>query len=145
MSEWFAIIILCICGAAISTQATVNVALGRSLGLCFYAFVFTVVQLIATIPPLALFGRPIPWHVLGAVPWWQYIGGALGMPILIGMSSAMGRTGTFAGLTALLFGQMIMGLLIDRFGLFAAPMHVITWQKVVGLGFVALGVWFSRQ
>ena len=97
-------------------QATVNVALRGSLGTWFFAFVFTVIQLGASLPPL-----------------------------LAAMSFGLGRTGTFEGFIALLVGQLGMGILIDRFGLFNAPMHAISLTRIGGLLLVVVGVWLAKQ
>lgn len=131
-------------GAMIATQATLNVGLGRSLDLWFFAFVFTVVQLFFCLPPLLLLGWPPRWSALSATPWWQYLGGALGVPALAAMSYGLGRTGTGTGLVGLLIGQLFMGMCIDRFGLFGAPAQAITGPKLVGFGLVILGVWISK-
>ncbi len=132
------------CGALISTQATINVALGRTLGLWLFAFIFTVVQLVATLPTLVALSWPPRWSLLAATPSWQLIGGVLGMPILAGMAYGLGRTGTFTGLIALLVGQMAMGLVIDRLGLFQAPVHVISPQRIGGFILVVAGLLLAR-
>ncbi|MBI3544358.1 MAG: DMT family transporter [Deltaproteobacteria bacterium] len=143
-STWLALGMLLFSGVLIAVQATVDVALGRSLGLCFFAFIFTVVQLVACLPPLVL-EWPLPWEALARTPWWQYVGGALGMPILLMMAWAMGKSGSFAGLVALLVGQLAMGLMVDRFGLFGAPFHPITPARLAGFVLVLAGLILAKQ
>ncbi len=145
MSVWFPIVLLTISGAFMAIQATVNVALRISLGTWFFAFVFTVIQLAASIPPLVAMEWPPKLGLLGATPTWQYVGGLLGVPLLAAMSFGLGRTGTFEGFIALLVGQLGMGILIDRFGLFNAPMHAISLSRVGGLLLVVVGVWLAKQ
>ena len=145
MSDWVAIIILAVSGGVLAVQATLNVALRGSLGTWFFAFIFTVVQLAASLPPLLAYEWPLRWNLLGQTPSWQFIGGLLGVPLLAAMAFGLGRTGTFEGFIALLVGQLGMGIMIDRFGLFNAPMNPISLNRIGGLLLVVAGLWVSKR
>lgn len=148
MSQFIPIFILVGCGCLIGVQAATDVVLGKSLGLWLFALMFTVVQLLFCIPPVIIHSvrwHNVRWSAIWEVPWWQYIGGALGVPVLAGMAFALARTGTFAGLVSLLLGQLAMGILVDQFGLFQAPVHPITLPRILGFVFVVIGVWFSSR
>jgi transporter family-2 protein len=144
MGESLAIVMLVACGALISTQATMNATLGRSLGLPLFVVVFSAIQLLFTFPVLLLWDWPPRMASLGQTPWWQYVGGVLGVILLIGMSAGLSRVGTFAGFVALLVGQLTMSMIVDRFALFGAHFTPITWQRLAGFGLVMGGMWLTR-
>lgn len=148
MSVLGPVLILICCGCMISVQATLNVPLGRAFGIWVYPIVFTLVQLVLCLPAGWLSaggGLASTLSGFGKLPWWAYIGGALGLPILVGMAFSFAKTGTFVGLVALLVGQLAMGLLIDQFGLFGAPVNPVTFSRVLGLGLVMTGVFLAKQ
>ncbi|MBI3557887.1 MAG: DMT family transporter [Deltaproteobacteria bacterium] len=145
MTTWFPVLLLVVSGAFMAIQVSLNVALRGSLGTWLFAFIFTVIQLAASLPPLLAMEWPPKWGLLSQTPSWHFLGGLLGVPLLAAMAFGLGRTGTFEGFIALLFGQLGMGIVIDRFGLFNAPMHAISLNRVGGLLLVAAGVWLTRQ
>ncbi len=68
--------------------------------------------------------------------------GLLGIGIISGIAFALPRTGVAAGLSAIITGQMAVGVLVDTFGLAGASPIPLTWARIGGLGLVALGTWF---
>jgi transporter family-2 protein len=70
---------------------------------------------------------------MSAVPKWQLIGGLLGalyVTILILVVSKIGVTATFAAVIA---GQIVVGALIDHFGLFGGMRVPIDAKKIVSI------------
>lgn len=73
-------------------------------------------------------------------PWWYWVGGG-GMGILVVFSITvcaprLGATGTIGLLIA---GQLAMGVVIDRLGLFGVDRVGLTWPRVLGVLLLALG------
>ena len=139
----FALFILIFAGFMIATQATLNGALGRSLGLCLFTFVFSLMQTVFSVP--LLFKQPWRWDLVLAAPWWQHIGSLLGVFILLSISHALPKVGTFTAMVCLLVGQMSMGVLIDQFGWFGMPVQTITPAKILGLMCLGVGVYLIKQ
>lgn len=129
-------------GMMIATQSTLNAALGRSLGLSLFVFVFSAIQLATTVP-LLLWSWP-PKFPAG-VPLWQYLGATLGGLILAGIAFGLPKTGALGGLAAVLVGQLLMGLLIDQFGLFDMPARPVQLARFAGLACVGLGVYLINR
>lgn len=138
-----ALLLLIFSGAMIATQATLNGALGRSLGLALFVFVFSFMQTAFSLP--LLLNAKFDWQVFVATPWWQHIGSFLGVFILLAIAYALPKVGTFAAMAALLVGQMSMGLVIDQFGLFGNSVQPITALKFLGLVFLGVGVYLVKQ
>ena len=137
-----ALALLVACGMLIAVQATMNAALGRSLGLALFTVVFSALQLAASFP--LLLGWPPRFENFAAASWWQYVGAALGVPILVGIAFGIGRTGTFVAMMALLVGQLAAGLLIDHQGWLGRPANPVTWSKGLGLLLALSGVYLAR-
>lgn len=145
MTSFLPLFLLVGIGALIAVQATVNGALGRSVGLALFAVVFSIVQTVVALPGLAFWGWPPRFNDMFQAPWWHHLGAVFGVFILVGIAYGIPRTGTFVAMCALLVGQMAMGVAIDHFGLFGAHAQPMTFMKVIGLVFLSLGVLFIKQ
>jgi len=144
-SIFLSLVLLIACGGLISAQATMNVALSRGLGFTLFVMIFSLIQLLFSLPVWFLWGYPAKLSTLNNIPIGYYISGALGVFVLIGMSYAMARTGTFIGTVALLLGQLLIGLLIDHFGLFSALQRPITFSKIFAIALILIGIRLSMK
>jgi transporter family-2 protein len=54
------------------------------------------------------------------------------------------KLGVVTTFTALILGQMIAALLIDAVGAFGVPIQPVTWQRIVAVVMVCIGVILSR-
>lgn len=79
------------------------------------------------------------------IPWYLWLGGCLGVyAISISIYTAP-RLG-FLSLSALIiFGQIIMSMLIDQFGLLGNEKISINWQRLFGGVVIFLGVLLTLQ
>jgi len=87
--------------------------------------------------------------------WYLYLGGAIGVATTVFNNFAFGHIGVSAILALGLFGQSIMGLIVDQFGLMKMPRHPFHKSKIYGIlltltgtlsmmnGFNALAVFVS--
>jgi transporter family-2 protein len=78
----------------------------------------------------------------GLSEWYLYVGGILGVAILAAPILLVPRIGATPTLIAIILGQSLVALLIDHFGLFAAPKVEINLARVVGVLLVAVGAYF---
>lgn len=137
-----AIVFLICAGIMIATQATLNGALGRNLGLSLFVFVFSLMQTVFSLP--LLFNGSIEWARVAQAPWWMHIGSFLGVFILLTISHALPKVGTFTAMACLLLGQMGMGMIIDQFGWFGSVVQPMTGQRILGLFLLIAGVYLIR-
>ena len=68
------------------------------------------------------------------------LAGALGIAIIMGVSFSISRAGVAAGLSTIIWGQLIFSLLADTFGWSGAEPIPLTFSRVAGILFMAAGV-----
>jgi len=72
--------------------------------------------------------------------WFLYLGGAIGVLTTIFNNFAFGRISISAILALGLLGQSVMGLVIDRYGLFNMQQYPFARKKLIGLLFILGGI-----
>ncbi|MES2847087.1 MAG: DMT family transporter [Pseudomonadota bacterium] len=132
-------------GALLSVQTPINAALARGLGdptiaACASFLVgFLVMAVVCAVRgawPATGFG--------GQTPMWAWIGGAMGAFYITALILFVPLTGALTAAAAVIFGQLAMAMILDRFGAFGLPVQAITWQRVGGLVLVMAGLLLSR-
>ncbi|RIL48329.1 DMT family transporter [Mammaliicoccus fleurettii] len=76
----------------------------------------------------------------GTIKPLYFIGGALGVVFVTTNILLMPELGAALTLMVVIFGQMLMGLLIDHFGLFNTPKFKITARRLIGATLVFIGI-----
>jgi transporter family-2 protein len=129
-------------GIAVGVQAPLSSIINQRLGPLESIFIVHLGGALASLVPLLIYGggklgnwRSVPWYALGA--------GALGLAVIFSMTYMIPRVGVAPALIILLAGQLLIGTLMDHFGLLGAVQRPIDLMRVVGLGVVFLGVWLS--
>ena len=72
-------------------------------------------------------------------PKWLLVGGAMSAVIVLCITVAGPRIGVVATTALLIAAQFALATAIDRFGWFGADPVAISWQRMLGLGLLALG------
>ena len=136
-----------VAGACIAVQAPINAQLGRDLGLPFAAaFVSfaagTVVLAIVTFSVSAATGTVIHWS---QPAWWLFVtGGALGTVYVTSAVILTPQIGAAAVMGLAVTGQLIAGLIVDRFGFLGTPTHEITVGRMAGAALLVAGALMIR-
>ena len=78
-------------------------------------------------------------------PPWLWIGAVMGAIVVFTITFAGPRLGTAATIGLLISGQLAMGALIDRFGLFGLDRIALHWPRVLGIGLLAAGAVLSLR
>ena len=76
-------------------------------------------------------------------PTWMWIGGIMGLTVVFAITFAQPRIGATATIGILIAGQLVMGAVIDRFGLFGADQIAISWPRALGIALLGLGAALS--
>jgi transporter family-2 protein len=76
-------------------------------------------------------------------PAWLWTGGALSLLIVLAITVGGSRLGVAATVAIVISGNLVMGAVIDRFGLFGLERIPITWSRAVGLALLAGGAALS--
>ncbi|MBF6482174.1 DMT family transporter [Nocardia cyriacigeorgica] len=131
-------------GGLIPIQTAANSRLRLSVGnkpVVSALISFTVALLVAVIATAVLQGNPVPQFADGvSAPWWVWLGGAMGVCFVLGNILLFPRLGAVQTVVLPILGQVIMGLAIDRFGLFGAPVLEVTFMRVLGAVVVLAGI-----
>jgi len=98
-----------------------------------------VVALIAVL--LMCLPHPLPTEKgLAEMPWWAPLGGLIGAFAVIAGLFFVGTVGagTFAGLT--ITANILMSLLIDKYGMFGLTVHDLTPGRIAGAALMVAGI-----
>ena len=130
-------------GLGLPLQTGINARLTHKLGspynASFVSFViaFIFLLLLVFITEQNYF---IPFGELAGEPLWIWMGGVCGVIFLTGNLVLFARLGGVQTVIFPVLGQILMGLIIDNFGLFYAPQTDLTLLRVLGAILVLLGV-----
>jgi len=73
-------------------------------------------------------------------PWYLYLGGAIGVVTVLFTNVPFGRISVSAILALGLFGQGVLGLIVDQYGWMGMPKHAFHKKKLIGLLLVLAGI-----
>ncbi|WP_290776177.1 DMT family transporter [Exiguobacterium sp. UBA5002] len=137
-----AIIIGFIIGLLVPVQTSVNTRLRGVVGSPFLASLisFSIGSLFLLILVLLVEGNLTGLTAAADEPYWIWAGGVLGVIYLTGNILLFPRLGGVQTVIMPIFGQVIMGLLIDHFGLFEANVTTLSLTRIIGATLVLLGV-----
>lgn len=134
-----AILLATCCGLAQAFQSPTNTELSRHVGNAEATLVSFAGGTLLLVVLVALFGSG---DISGAtcVPPWQLLGGLYGVIIVIVITYAAPVLGIALTLTTLMLGQLIMGMLVDAFGLAGASVVPFSWLRLAGCLAIAAGI-----
>ena len=82
-------------------------------------------------------------HHVFRTPAWMWIGGLMGLTVVTAITFAQPRIGATATIGILIAGQILMGAIIDRFGLFGVDQIAISPVRAVGIVLLGIGAALS--
>lgn len=136
-------------GSAPPIQTTINSALAQQTHSSIFASLISF-----TVGTTALFILTLIFHrslkikhfhtELGQIKPVYFIGGILGMAFVTANIILMPFLGAALTTIVAMLGQMLMGIIIDHFGLLGSPKNKITVRKVCGLICIAIGIILLR-
>ena len=74
-----------------------------------------------------------------SAPRWMWAGALLGTFVVFTITLTTPRIGTTATIGLLVAGQLAMGAIIDRYGLFGFERIALTWPRALGIALLAAG------
>jgi bacterial/archaeal transporter family-2 protein len=77
----------------------------------------------------------------GAIPWYVYSAGVLGLIIVGAIAFSVPRLGLVAAFTVFIAAQVLTGVLFDHFGLLGAGVRPLTLARTAGVVVMMVGVW----
>ena len=129
-------------GVAVGLQSPLASMIMQRLGLFESVFIVHMGgALIALIPLLMYSGgklsewRNVPWYALGA--------GIFGLVVIGSISYMIPRIGIAAAITTIVAGQLLVGTILDHYGLLGAAGRSMDLTRFIGLIVVLAGVWLT--
>jgi transporter family-2 protein len=128
-------------GAMLPTQAAINAQLRHFVGSPFRSALVSVVVSTLAMAAIVVLNvgveRPV---ALAGAPWWIWIGGLLGIVVVVGSLMLAPRLGAATLFAGVIGGQLIASLVLDHFGLLGYAVSRATPTRLLGVGllFVAL-------
>lgn len=139
MEKFLCLLFVIVGGAAAAVQSPVNAGLGKRIGTLEAGFISFLTGVLLLTLLVFIFGKGSFSQMVHA-PKWQFIGGFLGVIAVLAVIVSTPKLGVGVTLTGILLGQVVMGLVIDHFGLFNSQIVPLSPSRIIGVIFIALGV-----
>ena len=130
-------------GVGLPIQTSVNTRLRKKVGSPYNASLVSFVVALLFLSALLLItgqGLHIPLAQLLNEPAWIWIGGICGLVFLTGNILLFSKLGGVQTVVLPVLGQILMGLIIDNFGLFYSQKTPLSVFRIAGAVMVILGV-----
>lgn len=127
-------------GIAIGFQNPLASLMAKRIGGLESAFVIHAGGAVAAMIPLFFIkgGGLGAWR---AVPWYALAAGALGLVLITSVSYTIPRIGIAATVVILVSAQLLVGLLLDQFGLLEVVSRPLELRRLAGVALFVVGVW----
>ena len=126
-------------GFGVAMQSQINGELGKRIGPLDASLISFTVGTVVLFFLVLLYGKGgIP--SIGSVPKWQLIGGLFGAFFVTVITLCVPRIGVSLTLLIAIAGQIIMGAVINHYGLFGAAAMPISVQKLAAIGLMLIAV-----
>jgi transporter family-2 protein len=129
-------------GIAVGLQSPMASMITQRLGIFESVFIVHIGGALLALLPLLFSGggklaqwRNVPWYVLGA--------GVFGLVVISAISYMIPRVGVAASITTIVAGQLLVGTILDQFGLLGAAGRPLDLTRALGLAIVLVGVWLT--
>ena len=128
-------------GMGIPIMAALNAGLGAKLqSPALAATILFLVGLIGSTIFLLVF-EGVPSSGLNKeIPIYFYSGGLFVLFYVLSISWVARRFGIGNAISFVLLGQLLAMITVDQFGLMGAQQTSLTWQRIIGLVFMSIGV-----
>ena len=139
-----AVLMTVLAGLAGSVQVAVMGRFGGRIGVVEALTFATAIQLVLSFG--ILLAARAGLGQLGEafrVPVWMWLGGVMGLTVVFTITFAQPRIGATATIGILIAGQLLMGAVIDKFGLFGVDQIAISWPRALGIVLLGAGAALS--
>ena len=134
-----------VAGSALPFQAGINARLATFVGgpIRASAISFAVGTLVLVVVALVVTRGVVSTSRVGSVPWWGWLGGAVGAGYVASTVAAAPRLGAMNLFAAVIFGQLLCSVVLDHFGVLYKE-HSLSAGRLAGVVLLAAGVVLVR-
>lgn len=131
-------------GLSGSVQVAVMGRFGARIGVIEALTFATAIQLLLSLAILVV-SRGGFGNLGGGLrsPAWMWLGGLMGLTVVFAVTFGQPRIGASATIGILIAGQLVMGAVIDRFGLFGVTQIGISPARAAGIVLLGIGAALS--
>ena len=143
--NWLLVLIILIGlagGIAVGLQSPMASMISQRLGTFESVFIVHLGGMFIALVPILIQGggklsqwRSVPWYALGA--------GVFGLVVIAAISYMIPRIGVAASIITIVAGQLLVGTILDHYGLLGAAERSLDPTRVLGLAVVLAGVWLT--
>ena len=129
-------------GVAVGLQSPLASMLSQRLGLFESVFIVHMGGALIAMIPLLIFGggKLSAWR---SVPWYALVAGVFGLIVIGSISYMIPRIGIAAAITTIVAGQLLVGTILDHYGLLGSSGRSMDISRSIGLAVVLAGVWLT--
>ncbi|HEY7707740.1 MAG TPA: DMT family transporter [Gaiellaceae bacterium] len=139
-----AVILTATAGLAGAVQAAVMGELGERVGIAPALAFAVAISLVCALGLLLVWERSFAGVREAAhQPGWLWLGGVMSVFIVLAITVAAPRIGVAATIGIVIAGNLVMGALIDQYGLLGQEQATLTWPRLLGLVLLAIGAALS--
>ncbi len=139
-----AVALAVLAGLAGSVQVAVMGRFGGRVGVLEALVFSTAIQLLIAFVVLIVARTGIGGlHHVFRTPAWMWVGGLMGFTVVTAITFAQPRIGATAVIGILIAGQLVMGAVIDRFGLFGVDEIALSPARIAGIVLLGIGAALS--
>ncbi len=135
-----------VAGLAGSVQVAIMSRLGERVGTIEALAFATVLTAVLSTVVLVAARQSVSGFVDGVrAPIWMWAAGLMGLIVILSITFATPKIGATATIGLLIAGQLSMGAVIDRFGLFGLEQIQVGWPRYLGIALLAVGAALSLK
>ena len=129
-------------GVAVGLQSPMASMITQRLGIFESVFIVHVGGALIALIPLLFYGggKLGEWR---SVPWYTLAAGVFGLVVIAAISYMIPRVGVAASIITVVTGQLLVGVILDHYGLLEATTRPLDVTRVIGLVVMLVGVWLT--
>lgn len=137
---WIVALIGVLGGVAAGLQGPLAGVMAKHVGIMGSVF---IIHLGGTLAAAVFLFHPRAAQLSGwrAVPWYALGAGVLGLVLVGALSYCIPRLGAASTMTLIIVAQLVVGALLDHFGLLVEQGRVFGPSRMLGVAVLLLGTW----
>ena len=145
--NWSLLVTAILLGMGLGIQAPINAWVRKRLGRPYWGAGLSVsISLVVILLFVFIMVRTIPSaETIWNAPWWLWLGGIFRAMFVAGAIVLGPRMGMALFFTCVVFGQVSISLLIDRFGWFEIQIRELSVSRILGVLLVIAGIFLIQK
>lgn len=127
-------------GLAGGLQGLVNSNLNKTADLPLTTLVVNIVAAVAVLAIYLLFSRQ-SFSVLRNADWWAFVGGLLGVVVVMGSTFLVPRLGITITSSIIIVSQLCFAMVADHYGFLGIKQIPIDMMRLGAVGFMVIGIY----